>query len=75
MYTYFYIITNNIYFICKLTIGYLKSSKENGDSKYIKLKKYLGVCEKLKPVFRYYFFEKFLSPSIWFERRQAFIHR
>lgn len=53
----------------------MQTSKENNDNKSMRLNKYLKVCEKLKPVFRYYFFEKFLSPSIWFERRQAYIHR
>ncbi|XP_029344827.1 serine-protein kinase ATM [Acyrthosiphon pisum] len=43
-------------------------------SELTKQKTYLDICKKLKPVFRYYFFEKFLSPSIWFERRQAYIH-
>lgn len=50
-------------------------SKDNGDSQFKRLKTYLDVCNKFKPVFRYYFFENFLSPSIWFERRQAYIHR
>jgi len=53
----------------------MKTSKDNGDSQFVRLKQYLKICEKLKPVFRYYFFEKFVSPSIWFERRQAYIHR
>ncbi|VVC40821.1 Hypothetical protein CINCED_3A017263 [Cinara cedri] len=52
----------------------IKKSRDNRDSQYTKLKKYLAVCEKLKPVFRYYFFEKFVSPSIWFERRQSYIY-
>lgn len=52
----------------------IRSSQLRRDNELIKQKKYLEVCKVLKPVFRYYFFEKFLSPSIWFERRQAFIH-
>ncbi|XP_050523942.1 serine-protein kinase ATM isoform X2 [Daktulosphaira vitifoliae] len=52
----------------------IKMSKDNKDSNFAREKKYLEVCKKLKPVFRYFFFEKFVSPSIWFERRQAYIH-
>ncbi|KAE9539511.1 hypothetical protein AGLY_004763 [Aphis glycines] len=52
----------------------LRSSQAQRDNELVKQKKYMGICKALKPVFRYYFFEKFLSPSIWFERRQAFIH-
>ncbi|CAH1736405.1 unnamed protein product, partial [Aphis gossypii] len=52
----------------------LRSSQARRDNELVKQKKYMEICKALKPVFRYYFFEKFLSPSIWFERRQAFIH-
>uniref|UniRef100_A0A2H8TWI9 non-specific serine/threonine protein kinase n=2 Tax=Melanaphis sacchari TaxID=742174 RepID=A0A2H8TWI9_9HEMI len=52
----------------------LISSQANRDSELTKQKKYSNICKVFKPVFRYYFFEKFLSASIWFERRQAFIH-
>ncbi|XP_026809071.1 serine-protein kinase ATM isoform X1 [Rhopalosiphum maidis] len=52
----------------------LRLSQAQRDSELTKQRKYLDICKVLKPVFRYYFFEKFLSPSIWFERRQAFIH-
>lgn len=54
---------------------FIQSSQVQRYSELTKQKIYLDICKKLKPVFRYYFFEKFLSPSIWFERRQAYIHR
>jgi len=53
----------------------IQTSQVKRESELTKQKIYLDICTKFKPVFRYYFFEKFLSPSIWFERRQAYIHR
>ncbi|XP_050425429.1 serine-protein kinase ATM isoform X2 [Adelges cooleyi] len=50
----------------------IQSSRK--DSNFAREKKYLAVCKNFKPVFRYFFFEKFMYPSIWFERRQAYIH-
>uniref|UniRef100_A0A2S2QHL5 non-specific serine/threonine protein kinase n=1 Tax=Sipha flava TaxID=143950 RepID=A0A2S2QHL5_9HEMI len=52
----------------------IKLSQDNGDSQLKRQQIFLKICEHLKPILRYYFFEKFLSPSIWFERRQAYIH-
>ncbi|XP_055910182.1 serine/threonine-protein kinase ATM [Eupeodes corollae] len=37
-----------------------------------RLQVYQHICEKIKPVFHYFFFEKFLVPGIWFERRLAY---
>lgn len=36
---------------------------------------YNKVCEKVKPIFQNFFFEKFPVPGIWFERRLSYIHR
>ncbi|KAL5275475.1 ATM family protein [Megaselia abdita] len=33
---------------------------------------YKHICDKIKPIFHYFFFEKFLVPGIWFERRLAY---
>lgn len=38
-----------------------------------KYKTYLEICENIKPVFHHFFLEKFLHPSVWFERRLAYI--
>ncbi|XP_075154936.1 serine/threonine-protein kinase tefu [Haematobia irritans] len=35
---------------------------------------HLHICENIKPVFHYFFFETFLRPGIWFERRLAYIN-
>ncbi|XP_060585424.1 serine-protein kinase ATM-like [Ruditapes philippinarum] len=37
-----------------------------------KYKVYQEICEKFQPVFRHFFFEKFTSPPVWFERRLAY---
>ncbi|CAH0387846.1 unnamed protein product [Bemisia tabaci] len=39
-----------------------------------KLNIFNKICKELQPVFRYFFFEYFPSPGIWFERRIAYIH-
>lgn len=46
-------------------------SATNGEQKY---NFYLEICENLKPVFHHFFLEKFLNPSVWFERRLAYIN-
>ncbi|XP_055632335.1 serine/threonine-protein kinase ATM [Toxorhynchites rutilus septentrionalis] len=37
-----------------------------------KQEKFLKICQRLSPVFQYYFFEKFLTPGMWFERRLSY---
>lgn len=32
------------------------------------------ICEKINPVLHYFFYEKFYSPGVWFERRLAYAH-
>ncbi|XP_065364298.1 serine/threonine-protein kinase ATM isoform X2 [Calliphora vicina] len=32
------------------------------------------ICKSIKPVFHYFFFEKFSRPGVWFERRLAYIN-
>ena len=34
-----------------------------------KLKSYRAICERFHPVFRFFFFEKFLDAATWFQRR------
>lgn len=38
------------------------------------LKNYKEICEKIKPVFHHFFFEKYPNPGVWFERRMAYAH-
>ncbi|GAB6022293.1 hypothetical protein CHUAL_006418 [Chamberlinius hualienensis] len=38
-----------------------------------RFKVFLNVCDNLKPVFRYFFFENFSQPSVWYEKRAAYI--
>lgn len=40
-----------------------------------KIKALEKVCRQLKPVFRYFFVEKFPLPTMWFERKLAYTHR
>lgn len=35
---------------------------------------YVEICENLQPVFHHFFLEKFFNPSVWFERRLAYIN-
>ncbi|XP_037926339.1 serine/threonine-protein kinase ATM isoform X2 [Hermetia illucens] len=35
-------------------------------------KRYQEVCERFKPVFHHFFFEHFLNPEMWFEKRLAY---
>ncbi|KAF6212973.1 hypothetical protein GE061_010686 [Apolygus lucorum] len=37
-----------------------------------KYETYMAVCEQIKPVFRYFFIEKYPTPGVWFERRLAY---
>uniref|UniRef100_A0A182QR64 Serine/threonine-protein kinase ATM n=1 Tax=Anopheles farauti TaxID=69004 RepID=A0A182QR64_9DIPT len=37
-----------------------------------KLRNYLDICNKIRPVFRHYFFEQYLKPGLWFERQQSY---
>lgn len=37
-----------------------------------KQEKFLKICQRLSPVFQYYFLEKFLTPGKWFERRLCY---
>ena len=39
------------------------------NKKKTKLELYLEICEKFKPVFRFFFMENFKSPSIWYQKR------
>ncbi|XP_052867560.1 serine/threonine-protein kinase ATM [Anopheles cruzii] len=39
-----------------------------------KLQNYLNVCQKIQPVFRYYFLEHYHKPGVWFERRQSYVN-
>lgn len=32
------------------------------------------ICAKINPVLQYFFYEKFYSPGVWFERRLAYAH-
>lgn len=32
------------------------------------------ICGKISPVLQYFFYEKFYSPAVWFERRLAYAH-
>lgn len=32
------------------------------------------ICDKIHPVLHYFFYEKFYSPGVWFERRLAYAH-
>lgn len=42
----------------------------DGSSRY---RTYMKVCSNhFKPVFRHFFFEKFLEPAVWFEKRLAY---
>ncbi|XP_065219100.1 serine-protein kinase ATM [Planococcus citri] len=43
-------------------------------SDHDKLILYNQICDSLKPVFRYFFLEKFPSPTKWFERKLAYTH-
>ncbi|XP_013106382.2 serine/threonine-protein kinase ATM [Stomoxys calcitrans] len=52
----------------KMAMDNLKSVAEK------RYETHLHICEKIKPVFHYFFFEKFLRPGIWFERRLAYIN-
>lgn len=40
-----------------------------------KIKAFEKVCREIKPVFRYFFVEKFPLPTMWFERKLAYTHR
>lgn len=40
-----------------------------------RLEMYRNICEMVQPIFHYFFFEKFLIPGIWFERRLAYTNR
>ncbi|XP_037361576.1 serine-protein kinase ATM [Talpa occidentalis] len=33
---------------------------------------FMNICQNFKPVFRYFFMEKFLDPAVWFEKRLAY---
>lgn len=46
------------------------TATKTGEEKY---KTYMEICKNFKPVFHYFFLEKFLHPSVWFERRLAYI--
>ncbi|XP_055549557.1 serine/threonine-protein kinase ATM [Wyeomyia smithii] len=37
-----------------------------------KQEKFLKICQRLSPVFQYFFFERFLLPGMWFERRLCY---
>lgn len=39
-----------------------------------KLKSYNSICENFKPVFHYFFFERYHNPGVWFERRMAYVN-
>ncbi|KAJ1551079.1 hypothetical protein HK096_003276 [Nowakowskiella sp. JEL0078] len=38
-----------------------------------KLRTFQKICQNFKPVFRNFFFEKFLDPKEWFEKRQNYV--
>lgn len=38
------------------------------------LAQFSKICEKIHPVLHYFFYEKFYSPGVWFERRLAYAH-
>lgn len=38
-----------------------------------KLSRFLSICSKFKPVMRHFFFEKFPTSGVWYERRLAYI--
>ncbi|XP_005181014.2 serine/threonine-protein kinase ATM [Musca domestica] len=52
----------------KLAHAHLKSNPEKRHETYINITKHI------QPVFHYFFYEKFLKPGIWFERRLAYIN-
>ncbi|XP_023014307.2 serine/threonine-protein kinase tefu [Leptinotarsa decemlineata] len=45
-----------------------------GKSVEIKLKTYKDICRSFKPVFHKFFESFFPQPTIWYERRRAYIH-
>uniref|UniRef100_A0A1A9V9S2 Serine/threonine-protein kinase ATM n=1 Tax=Glossina austeni TaxID=7395 RepID=A0A1A9V9S2_GLOAU len=52
-----------------LSKNHLKSNAEK------RLEVFTHICENIKPVFHYFFFEKFHQAGVWFERRLAYINR
>jgi serine-protein kinase ATM len=37
-----------------------------------RVRKYQAMCSRFRPVFRHFFFERFISPSVWYEKRLAY---
>jgi len=35
-------------------------------------RRYNSVCAGFRPVFRHFFYERFIAPSVWFEKRLAY---
>uniref|UniRef100_A0A1A9WKS3 Serine/threonine-protein kinase ATM n=1 Tax=Glossina brevipalpis TaxID=37001 RepID=A0A1A9WKS3_9MUSC len=52
----------------QMALQHLKSSAEK------RLEAFTYICENMKPVFHYFFFENFHQAGIWFERRLAYIN-
>ncbi|GLV35047.1 telomere fusion [Carabus blaptoides fortunei] len=40
----------------------------------IKFKKYMQICSKFRPVFHMFFISSYPQPTVWFERRRAYMH-
>ncbi|XP_045467917.1 serine-protein kinase ATM isoform X2 [Harmonia axyridis] len=47
------------------------AAKTNAENR---LKVFNKICREFKPVFHKFFEENFLHPTVWYERRRAFIH-
>uniref|UniRef100_A0A146KLL5 Serine/threonine-protein kinase ATM n=2 Tax=Lygus hesperus TaxID=30085 RepID=A0A146KLL5_LYGHE len=60
----------------KLVDGATKKTPGSGQNRIAtpeeKYEAYMSICEQIKPVFRYFFIEKYPTPGVWFERRLAY---
>ncbi|CAH0564568.1 unnamed protein product [Brassicogethes aeneus] len=45
-----------------------------GESQEVRLAIFNTICKRSKPVFHKFFEEHFLQPTVWYERRRAYIH-
>lgn len=46
--------------------------KVTNSGKDERIRTFINVCAKLKPVFRYFFYEQYNKPSIWYAKKQAY---
>lgn len=57
--------------MCRRKLRDAFDQKLSSEKKY---ELYKQLCSKLKPALQYFFFENFLSPGVFYERRLAFAH-